>query len=474
MRPLELLLCLALFLLLAPFPKALHRRAVFGLSIATDTLLVLHLLLEGYRWQMVPAYALSVGLVAARFMTTRQPAQQQPWLPLLGRGLGYLAVVLAMAPPLLFPVPRLPAPGGPFEVGTVTFQWTDPAREEQYNVVPDPANPGDRREVMVQVWYPALPAAGADTAPWMNRLDLTGPLIARFLGLPSFFLDHARLVKTHAYPDAPLDPAGGRYPLVIYSHGWNGFRTVNLNQSEALASRGYIVAAVDHTYGAMVTVFDDGRVAANNPAILPDGAEDAAYFRAAGQLEATFAADLSFVLDQVARLDAGEIDSPLAGHVDLAHSGLFGHSTGGGAVVLACQQDERCRAGVALDAWLEPLDVQALAAPLAQPFLFMRSEVWASEDNDIRLDAILGNLQGAGYHATILGTRHYDFTLLPLLTPLAPALGLKGPLEGQRTLAVITDYLVAFFDHHLKHLPQTLLDGPSEEYPEVEFERYGS
>jgi hypothetical protein len=104
----------------------------------------------------------------------------------------------------------------------------------------------------------------------------------------------------------------------------------------------------------------------------------------------------------------------------------------------------------------------------------MRSEVWASEDNDTRLDAILGNLQGAGYHATILGTRHYDFTLLPLLTPLAPALGLKGPLEGQRTLAVITDYLVAFFDHHLKHLPQTLLDGSSEEYPEVEFERYGS
>jgi hypothetical protein len=59
---------------------------------------------------------------------------------------------------------------------------------------------------------------------------------------------------------------------------------------------------------------------------------------------------------------------------------------------------------------------------------------------------------------------------LPLLMPLAPALGLKGPINGQRGMAIITDYLLAFFDHTLKGQAQPLLDGPSPNYPEVTFE----
>ncbi len=473
MRPLELVLFVALFSLLIPFPQALRRRALFGLSAVTDVVLVVQLLFEGYRWQMVPAYALSVLLVALRFLVLRRPGLTRPWLALVGRGVGFLAVALALAPPLVFPVPRLPEPGGPYEVGTLTFQWTDPSRTEQYNPDPDPANPDDLREVMAQIWYPAVPAPGQAPAPWIDRLDIVGPAIARFLHLPGFFLDHAGLVRTHAYANAPLDTTGGRFPVVIYSHGWNGFRTVNLNQSEALASHGYIVAAVDHTYGALVTVFADGRVALNNPAILPAGPTDDSYYRSARQLEATFAADVSFVLDQLTLLDSGAIASPLAGQVDVQRAGFYGHSTGGGAVVVACQQDPRCQAGLAMDAWLRPFNEEWLATPLTRPFLFMRSEVWASAENDAKLDRVISGLQGPGYRLTILGTRHYDFSLLPLLTPLAPALGLKGPLEGRRTLEVISDYLVAFFDQHLKGEEQPLLAGPSAEYPEVEFQRYG-
>lgn len=469
MRLLEVLLFIPLFLLLIPFPKSFHRQSTFVLGGLADLILVAQLLLEGYRWQMVPAYALTVSLVAARFIGLTRPVPE--WLSVTGRGVGALVVALAALPPVLFPVPRLPEPGGPYQIGTLTYQWTDAARVEHYN--PDPAAPEAARTVMVQVWYPAVPAAEAQPGPWMDRLDVAGPIIARYLRLPSFFLNHANLVQTHAYAAAPSDAAGARYPVVVYSHGWNGFRGVNLNQAEALASRGYIVAAVDHTYGAMVTVLADGRVVANNPAILPDGPEDANYYRAAYQLQQTYAADLSFVLDQLALLDAGEIDSPLAGQLDLARAGLYGHSTGGGAVVLACQQDARCQAGLAMDAWLMPLTEDVLSTPLAQPFLFMRSESWASAGNDARLERVLGGLHGPGYRVTILGTRHYDFTLLPLLTPLAPVLGLKGPLEGTRTLAVVTDYLAAFFDQHLKGRPQPLLEGASDEYPEVEFIRRG-
>jgi hypothetical protein len=347
----------------------------------------------------------------------------------------------------------------------MTFQWTDPLRLEPYS-----ADPDDRRRLMIQAWYPAQPGPDAEPAPWMDRLDVAGPVIARYLRLPDFFLDHAALVRTHSFASAP--PAeGGPFPVVLYSHGWNGFRSVNLNQSEALASEGFIAVAVDHTYGAMVTVFADGEVALNNPQALPSDTPDDVYQRASEQLEATYAADLSFVLDQLELINSGALLSPLAGQLDLTRVGLYGHSTGGGAVVIACSQDPRCQAGLGQDAWLGPVPRATIAAGLGQPFMFVRSEVWATGENDALLAELYGNLAAGGYRLTIEGTRHYDFTLLPLLSPLAPALGLKGPLEGGRTLQIVTDYLVAFFAQHLKGQASPLLAGPAEDYPEVRFER---
>ena len=205
---------------------------------------VAHLAVEGYRWQMVPLYVLVVGLAlfnarrlrgpgprpsagqmgAARKGAGRRGAPAKPVakpvrrgvgaadrLPLLGLIGGALVLVLAAAPPVLFPVPRLPDPGGPYQVGTVTFQWTDPARLEGYTPTElgQAAAPDDPRTIMVQVWYPAVPAESAKPGPWMDRLDVVGPTIATYLNLPSFFLDHASLVQTHSYPGAPADAAQG-------------------------------------------------------------------------------------------------------------------------------------------------------------------------------------------------------------------------------------------------------------------------
>ena len=75
-----------------------------------------------------------------------------------------------------------------------------------------------------------------------------------------------------------------------------------------------------------------------------------------------------------------------------------------------------------------------------------------------------------GYSLTIAGTRHYDFSDLPLLSPLSPWLGLKGPIDGRRVLEIISQYSVAFFDAHLKGEENELLYGPSMEYLEVDFE----
>ena len=54
-----------------------------------------------------------------------------------------------------------------------------------------------------------------------------------------------------------------------------------------------------------------------------------------------------------ARLDSGQLPGIFTGRLDLAHTDVFGHSTGGGAAVEVCYVDLRCKAGLAMDAWLK-------------------------------------------------------------------------------------------------------------------------
>ncbi len=220
----------------------------------------------------------------------------------------------------------------------------------------------------------------------------------------------------------------------------------------------------------MVTVFADGNVALNNPDILPARDSGAAFQAASEALEATFAADLHFVLDELDHVNTGLDPGPLTGQLDLDRVGVYGHSTGGGAAVLACAQDPRCDAVLGQDAWLEPVPADVIALGLPQPALFLASEVWASGLNDELLAQLVSASPAAVGRLTINGTRHYDFTMLPLLSPLTPFLGLKGPLAGPRVLEINTNYLVAFFDQALQAQPSPLLAGPSADYPEVVWE----
>ena len=94
--------------------------------------------------------------------------------------------------------------------------------------------------------------------------------------------------------------------------------------------------------------------------------------------------------------------------------------------------------------------------------------MWPSEKNQ----TLFGELKAHSAQAqslVILGTDHYDFTDLPLLTPLAAQMKLKGPLEGKRVLEIINAYTRAFFDQALKGIPAPLLDQPSTEFPEVRY-----
>jgi predicted dienelactone hydrolase len=453
MRLLEILIPILLAIyLLWPHPRL--RAIRFAPSIAL-VLTLLHFIIEGWRWQMIPLYVLTLLLTISSLIKIKVQAD---W-PAVASYLTVILLAVSTALPVLLPVPAIPKPGGSMKVGTTIYELTDESRKEFYS------GKDEARSFMVQVWYPANPLPENKQAPWMSRSDIYGPAISKFLKLPSFFLDHLALAKTPAYIDAPIADTSTPYPVILFSHGWDGFNAQNSGQMIQLASRGYIVAAVNHTYGAVATVFPDGRIAYNNPNALPEGAPDAEYEIAARKLVNQWSGDLAFTLDD---LTAGKhLNAKL---MDFNRIGVYGHSTGGGAAIQFCGTDPRCKALLGMDPFMRPVSAAVLANGVSQPSFFMFSQGWTdlvdSKNNQL-FNLFFPNVSDSKGAISINGTKHYDFSDLPLLSPIAPQLGLKGPLNGQRVTKIVDAYLIDFFEMTLNGKSSTLFVGTFDDFSEV-------
>lgn len=460
MRRFELLLVFAAAFAItwpAVFGVRPKRGVVAGLITVA---LVLQLQIEGFRWQMIPLYGLGIGLAIGDVLFIDRDLR---WTSRLSRGLfGLLGLVLVAALPVLLPVPKLPIPSGPESIGTVSVEVVDLERQEIYGKIP-----GGPRRFMAQVWYPAKPSPGIDPLPWSEDWEVVAPAMSRKLGLPSWFLDYTKYTSSSSVPS--LQIADGTFPLIIYSHGWTGFRSIAINQIETLVSHGYMVIAIDHTYGSIATRFSSGAVIGYDPNGLPNEEEvgKAAYAEASQALLATFSGDIVTVLDAIEQGESGPFGT-VANSADLTRVGLFGHSTGGGAAVNTCLQDTRCDAVLGLDAWVEPIQDDVLRLRATQPALFARSDDWRGNLNDSILRGIAGRSDAVTYWLGIEGASHNDFVLTPLLSPVGGLLGWKGPISAGRIVPILDNYILGFFDVYLLGTGPAALDDVSFEEVSVE------
>ena len=461
MRLFEILILVALLppLLWALFSRGRPRwLATFPIAGAIFTLI--HLLAEGYRWQMMLVYLLAAVflLLAIHWLINKPTAPRFAWVAAI---LGLLAWLVAAALPTAMPVPRLPKPTGSYAIGTFSTYLVDADRPEIYT--PDPS---DGRELMTQVWYPAANREG-EPANYMEGLDIAAPVLAEQFDLPSFLFNHVNLTKLDVWLDVPPATESPPFPVIIFSHGLTGLRMQNTVMVRELVSHGYIVAAIDHTYANALSIFPDGRVFVYDPTrIFPSGQSNPTE---AMPLVQVWADDIAFLLDEMAKWQE-EPGHLLNGRFDLDHVGIFGHSTGGGATMQFCLQDGRCQAGVGLDSWLLPVDDSLLTNGSTQPFMFIGTPLWLGDDNRARGEAIFNNLSQDGYTLALANTGHYDFTDLALLSPLTPQLGLSGTINSRYSLTIQNEYLLAFFNQYLKGESSPLLNEPSP-YPELTIER---
>ncbi|TDT32232.1 platelet-activating factor acetylhydrolase isoform II [Streptomyces sp. BK208] len=346
---------------------------------------------------------------------------------------------------------ELPSPAGPRPVGRRTLHLVDRHRS-------DPWVPTARgRELMVSVSYPARSSDGAPAA-YMTESEAQRLLELKGLAgvVPAATVAGTR---THARLAAPA--AAGRFPLLLLSPGFSVPRTTLTSLAEDLASRGYVVAAVDHAYESVGTEFPGGRVP---PCVACDrvgvDVDEATVVRGR-------AADLSFVIDELTdRRSAG----PLARVIDPGRIGAAGHSIGGAAAMATMAADRRVRAGVDLDGGFFVPDAGHRIG--RRPFMMAGAEAIHGPGNTAGdWAATYDRLRGWKRWLTVAGAGHFSFTDIPWL---AEQLGLADPevpLPGERGWYITRDYVGAFFDLHLRDIPQPLLHGPTPSHPEVVFQR---
>ena len=418
------------------------------------------LILEGFRWQLWPLFLGILGLIALSLFQL-----EKKWrFTILGLSVLFSGISLTLG--YLTPVPAPYPISGTYPVGTRELHLVDPHRVEIYG-----KDPNAPREFMAQIWYPAAPDKSNRRASFMPGIQYAAPAIAEKLNLPSFVLNHLKYVKANAFWEAPPLVGEEPYPVLIFSHGWEGFKEQNIYQVEELASHGYVVVGINHTHGAIHTLFPDGRQVPTNQDALPSGVSDEAYDRASDILSRQWAEDIDLVLDELAEWNQSRGEWFLAGHLDLEKIGVFGHSTGGGAAVRFCLTDVRCQAVLGMDVWAEPALIPIQELVLRKPALLLYSENWISHDEPDRNGDLLGQLVEKSdnfmIEITIEGTRHYDFSSLPMLSPLSAALGLKGPIDGELVLEIINAESVAFFDRYLRGEQGISLEAISQGYPEA-------
>lgn len=442
MSPIDYLLLSAILLiagasLLAPEHG---RRVLRPATLITAVLAVAQFAMEGFYWQLLPGYLLI--LVAGALATRRSHRVSVGWRRRLSQA-GIVALMAAAAVPwmMLLPVPRLPPPAGPYAVGSQTYRWIDPARAEEAT-----ADSTDRRNVIVQAWYPAA-AGGTGRTIYIDGL---GRLPARVSLLPRFLFRHFDRIDTHAAPQAPLAESRP-WPVVLFLPGYGAPRAAYSGLVADLASRGYVVLAIDHPYEGAVTELADGRIATTVEHLLPGERNRIPFMQ---RRLAVRIGDVRFVLDQLAR--QGVLEPPLAGRLDLDHVAIAGHSFGGAAAALAMDGDDRLKAAANIDGTL----YGSLSSRTgARPFLLVESDhdvtrhsQWYEDGNR----AFFARF-GGGWRYELKHANHYSFTdvFLFFAPPGRLAVeqvmgGGRGPVKTQRAT---TDLLAAFLQGPLTGKP---------------------
>jgi len=425
------------------------------------------------------------GVVLKNRITRTDRTGGVPWLSGIPITIGLIATVFTL---MTFPVNPLPKPSGQYAVGVRSLEMDDASRVGVFAAKPD-----EPRRLLVRIWYPAQSVSG-DPAPYFDAAEAksTARSMGSLVGFPEFFT-YLRHVKTNSYPDAPLLEGAKELPVVFYSHGYTSYLSQNTVLMEELASHGYVVVSIQHTYDSSDTVFPDGAVAPMDPKLReimaeeigrPSQADALAGETLDARLEGalayqefavrnddriavastqTWAADRLFVHDMLQ-------DAPPEAIADIARAGDFenvgevGMSFGGAISGQICMFDPRCAAGVNMDGGNFPF--QAFNANVPAPFLMFHSDIsnlyaamerplpegkQARSFNEFSYERIAeAGGRSDVYRVSLKGSQHLGLSDSSLFVGQPVAGLLFGTAPADIMIGAQNDVIRGFLDKHLR------------------------
>jgi dienelactone hydrolase len=346
------------------------------------------------------------------------------------------------------------APTGMWSVGRASVEIVDPVRTMPGS--------GEPRRLVLHIWYPTDPPSSAVAhLPYMEGLDRARDSVT------TEELDLLKMTETHSTAAVPARPTLHRFPVLLFSHGEQTNAFLYSNLLEDLASSGYVVVGVDHPGAALFVAYSDGSVTLYSEA---ENLSDRVAERAA---------DLRLVRDRIRTL---VVSGQRLGDVVSERIGVFGHSAGGIAGALLCQQPPLADACLNLDGRLAaaPFMVEPGIPAPSRPFMYITKPFRSLSDAELRAEGVTREqatttqadtwardsrlLAGAGppsYRVTLYRAEHSSFSDEPLLRDPEDAGSLK-------LMMMIRGLVARFFDTALAESQRSSVAAASDDDLEIE------
>ncbi|XP_041662011.1 platelet-activating factor acetylhydrolase isoform X2 [Cheilinus undulatus] len=302
--------------------------------------------------------------------------------------------------------------------------------------------------------------------------------------------------KIPAYLDAPFK-SSGKCPVIVFSHGLGAFRTLYSAICAELASQGFVVASVEHRDQSASATFyylektesekESESVPKTSASVADNLVKVWMYYRTLRHGESEFplrnkqvkqrANECILALDKLIEINSGipvqnvlptQFDwTTMQNTMDLCRIAVMGHSFGGATVIEALCKEVKFKCGIALDAWMFPLDDEIFAR-VKQPIFFINSEKFQWAGNISRMKK-LDSAVIQRKMITIRGTVHQSFPDFTFLTGnwIGKLMKLKGEIDPELAIDLSNKATLAFLQRHLgldKNFNQwdPLIDGQDE------------
>ena len=350
-----------------------------------------------------------------------------------------------------------PRPTGEYAVGTFTYT----VYNDRPEVLKEHEN--EMRSVAARVYYPAPKdsVAGLKKERYLSREMAKAIKKAYFADVHYDRIEATGENLSECYKDAPHVPRQ-KFPLIVFSHGYQSYREGNSFLCIELASRGYVVIAVAHSYEALAVELDDGTVIPferrinkwmYNTSVLKVSREMSHLKKMKGSLKEKAEAidkwqktSCSFLNGRVKEWEKdtmaaiGYAKEHFADFIDYSLGiGVSGHSMGGAVAYALCQDYDEFKCGINIDgALFGEHDGKVMKKPYLQ--IDCRGNI------DLIYRGFMQK-EAPAYRVIIEGMQHKGFSDLKHAAPISFLVGKADPDMAHET---VSRCHIEFFDTYLK------------------------